>query len=112
MNVGDYGNTYYFGTGFNGNGFDMTDYTNLALTFTAPDNVITFEVESSDVTLGSTNQAVRGGTFNAHQYVIYNFLQGQITQAGRWKVRLTYEQDTAVPPISFTSEIGTFVVGT
>ncbi len=113
MNVGNYGNTIYFGTGFNGAGFDMAAYTDLTLTFTGPDKSTTFAVSVADgVTLGSTDQAVRGGTFDARQYVIYAFLAGQITLAGRWTVRLTYAQDTASPPISFTSDIGSFVVGT
>lgn len=112
MNVGDYGTTYYFGTGFGGAGFDMSAYTDLILTFTAPDGFTTFSVDStSGVTLGNTNQTVTGGIFNAHQYVIYNFLKGQITQAGQWTVRLTYQQSTAVPPISFNSMRGTLVVG-
>lgn len=112
MNLGDYGTTYYFGTGFAGNGFDMSAYTDLILTFTAPDGVTTFNVDISDgVSLGNVNQTVRGGTFNARQYVIYRFTQGQITQAGTWRARLDYVQSTATPPISFNSGIGSFVVG-
>ena len=112
MNVESYGNTLYCGTGFDGAGFDMAAYTDLILTFTAPDKTTSFDVETSDgVVLGVTNQVVRGGTFNAHQYVTYIFTQGQITQPGQWKVRLTYIQFTATPPISFTSDVGSFVVG-
>ena len=112
MNVGDFGSTLVFGTGFAGAGLNMTAYTGLTLEFTRPDNT-TLNVTTADgVTLGATNFTLPSGLiFNAHQYVTYAFLQGQVTVAGNWKVRLVYDQSSASPPIQFSSNVANFVVG-
>lgn len=111
MNVGNYGNTFVGGTGFSGSGFDMSAYTELSLVFTLPDNS-EFTVTSPDVALGSGNYTLPDGRiFNSQQYVTYSFVQGQVTVAGPWKVRLIYDNSIATPPEHFISSLGNFVVG-
>ena len=112
MNVGDFGTEFVFGTGFGGAGLDMSSYTDLVLEFTRPDGSTLAVDVTNGVVLGPTNYTLPSGqVFNAHQYVTYYFLTGQVTVAGRWKVRLVYDQTTAIPPIQFISGIGNFVVG-
>jgi hypothetical protein len=110
MNVGDYGNELIFGTGFNGAGFDMSGATGLSILFTRPDGT-TFTVTEPQVAIGSTNVTVPGGIFNAHQYVTYYFIQGQLTKAGSWQARLIYDVSSALPPIHFNTNIARFNVG-
>lgn len=112
MNVGDFGGTLVFGTGFGGAGLTMTSYTELTLEFTRPDGT-TLNVKTADgVALGSMDYTLPSGqVFSTHQYVTYSFLTGQVTVAGTWKVRLLYDQSTAVPPINWNSNIATFLVG-
>ena len=112
MNVGDFGNTYLFGTGLNGAGFDMSSYTNLILTFTPPLNAPgAFTVEYPDVSLGNVDIDVPGGVFEANQYVVYHFADGDITVPGRWTAKLTYVNAGASPEQNFNSNLGNFVVG-
>lgn len=112
MNVGDFGNAFIFGTGTNGAGFDMTAYTKLTLTFTGPDKSTTFAVTSPDVVLGLVDYTLPSGLiFAANQYVMYPFQEGQITLAGMWSCRLTYDETTHLPSLQLVSAIGPFVVG-
>lgn len=111
MNVGNYGNTFVGGTGFSGAGFDLSAYTNLSLVFTLPDSS-EITVESPDVVLGALDYTLPNGQiFSANQYVTYVFVEGQVTVAGAWRVRLIYDNDVLVPPQHFISSIGNFMVG-
>lgn len=112
MNVGDFGDRLVFGTGFGTGGFDMSSYTGLVLTFTKPDLTTLVVDTSNGVALGSGTYTLPSGqTFASHKYVTYTFIEGDIDVAGAWKVRLTYQQDNASPPISVTSNIANFAVG-
>jgi hypothetical protein len=53
-----------------------------------------------------------GRVFNAHQYVTYVFIDGQVTESGKWKVRLIYDNGVISPPEHFISSLGNFAVGT
>lgn len=112
MRVGDFGNAFVLGTGLGGAGYDMTAFTGLTLTFTAPDKKTTFAVSAPDVVLGISDYTLPGGLiFAAQQYVLYPFTVGQITMAGQWTCRLTYDEATHVPPLQLISGVAPFVVG-
>lgn len=112
MRVGDFGNAFIFGTGTNGSGYDMSAFTLITLTFTAPDKRTTFAVTTPDVSLGIIDYTLPSGLiFSANQYVLYPFEEGQITMAGQWTCRLTYDETTHMPPLQLLSGVGPFVVG-
>ncbi len=112
MNVGNFGNTFVGGTGYSGAGFDLSAYTGLSLVFSPP-GVAEFTVTVADgVTMGTIDYVLPNGRiFNANQYVTYVFIDGQVTVAGNWRVRLIYDNDVIVPPEHFISSLGNFLVG-
>ena len=111
MKTGESGTTFIVGTGLNGTGFDLSAYTKLTLIFTLPNGTI-LTVTTPTVTLGITAIPVPGGTLNSHQYVSCVLQPGQVSVAGVWQVRLIYDQNTATPPIHFSSATEKFIVAT
>lgn len=102
MNVGDYGVEFLFGVGG-----DISAATNLSLTFTRADQTV-LTVSSPNVSISPNPITTPAGTFLANQYAIYTFQPGDVTVAGSWSVRLTYD---APGPIQLISDVTNFVVG-
>lgn len=106
INAGDYGIAFLFFTGFG-----MANFTKLSITFTPPNDAAPFTVSSPNVTLGTnTIAAVVNGqavSFLANQYVSYVFKSGDVTQAGQWSARVTYDDAT---PLHLISAPGPFTV--
>jgi len=64
----------------------------------------------SGLTVGAISIVTDVGTFNALEYVEYEFLEGDITYAGTWSVKLT-TQDTGNGTCKSTDIPLTFEVG-
>lgn len=101
MNVGEYGVIFYFSTGF-----DMSAWTGFKLTFTLPDGVTQLLKTNPAVTLGTVNVMTDNGLFIANKYVKYTTIQGDISQAGTWMCRCTYDD----PAQHLISDIGVFII--
>jgi hypothetical protein len=102
VNRNDYGVLFVYGVGEN-----LSAYSGLTLEFDRPDGT-TLTVTSPLVTT-STNPIVTSvGTLLAEEYAQYTFRPGDVTVAGVWSVRLTYD---APGPIHLTSNATTFTVG-
>lgn len=98
-------------------GFDMSSYTELALTFTDPDGITTQKTTVDGVTLGIvpvTDPVL--GTLLANEYVDYDLEPGLVTKQGLetdgtpWYVALTYTNDVPIPPDVFIGGCSPFTV--
>lgn len=101
MNVGEFGVVFRMSVGF-----DIHAFSNLSITFTKPDKT-TLTVGSPNVSVGGSDVATTLGTFLANQYALYTFQNGDVTQAGSWTARLTYQDTT---PRQLISTPGTFTI--
>lgn len=100
MNVGEYGVLFEINVNF-----DIGAATSLTLNFTKPDNT-TLSVSTPNVTPGATTISTPFGQFLANQYAVYRFVQGNVDQAGVWKVRLVYNDATQ----HLISDVATFSI--
>ena len=101
MNVGEYGVQFVLGTSF-----DMSANTSLSLTFTKPDGT-TLTVTNPAVTISASPIVTTAGTFDANTYFLYTFVSGDVSVAGDWTVRGTYN---AAGPVHLISSIGYFTI--
>lgn len=86
MNVGEYGLVLNLNVNF-----DISAATSLQLVITRPDNTtITGVPTVGAVDLVTPDQ----GTFAAHKYCTYTFVAGDLSQAGDYIARLTYNDST------------------
>ena len=73
--------------------FDLSNYTELTLTFTDPNGVVTVKTTADGVSLGTVD--VDG--LNADEYVNYLIEEGLLSAVGTWGVYLTFTNDTTNP---------------
>jgi hypothetical protein len=112
--VGEAGKTLRVATGTVAlaNGFDMSSYTELTLTFTLPDSTTATKTQTGgEVTLGAgavTDADL--GDLAANEYVEYDVEPSFLSQAGTWKVYLTYTNTTPAPDDIFIGDCVTFTV--
>lgn len=86
MNAGEYGIAYDLNVNY-----DLSSATSLLMSFTRPDGT-TF---SGVPVMGAVDLVTNGlGTFLAHQYCTYTFVNGDLNQAGDYIARLTYTDST------------------
>lgn len=88
MNIGEYGIAFNLNVGF-----DISGNQSLALTFTRPGGT-TFTANKPDVSVGNTPISTTSGPFAANQYCVYIFKAGDMSEAGTYTVRLTYNDAT------------------
>jgi len=86
--------------------FDLSNYTELTLTFTDPNAVEIVKTTADGVSLGTVD--VDG--LNADEYVNYLIEEGLLSAVGTWGVYLTFTNDTTNPNESFIGECATFEV--
>lgn len=93
-------------------GFDMSSNTELTLTFTLPDDTtVTKTKTGGEVVLGTSNVTDPDlGDLLANEYVEYEVEVGFLSQAGTWKVNLTYTNATPTPDDTYIGECATFTV--
>lgn len=100
MNVGEYGLVLNLNVNF-----DISAATSLQLAITRPDGTaINGTPTVGTVDLTTTDD----GTYLAHKYCIYTFVAGDLSQAGDYIARLTYNDSTKrliSDPTSFTVSI-------
>lgn len=107
LRVGESGKTFRVAAGF-----DMSNNTELTLTFTLPDSsTVTKTKSGGDVILGTATITDDDlGELIANQYVIYEIDPGFLTQSGAWYVRLTYTNTVPDPDDIFEGTCGAFTV--
>jgi hypothetical protein len=88
MNAGEFGIEHDVNVGF-----DISGKTSLILTYTRPDGT-TFTVTDPAVTVGTVPITTTSGPFAANQYCVYKFVAGDISKAGTYTARLTYNDAT------------------
>lgn len=107
LKVGEVGKIFRVAAGFN-----MASFTELTLTFTLPDDTTVTKTQTGgEVTLGTiivTDPDL--GSLSANEYVEYDIEAGFLSQAGTWKVSLTYTNATPTPDDIFIGECATFTV--
>lgn len=94
-------------------GFDMSSNTELTLTFELPDGTttVTKTKSGSEVVLGTSNVTDADlGALLANQYAEYDIEAGFLSQAGTWKVKLTYTNTTPTPDDIFIGDCVSFPV--
>lgn len=97
MNVGEYGLVFNLNVNF-----DISAATSLQLAITRPDNTTINGVPTVGAVDLLTND---DGTYLAHKYCTYTFVNGDLTQPGDYLARLTYTDGTKrliSDPTSFT----------
>jgi len=100
MKLGESGVTFRVSTeDANGeNGFDMSSYTELSLTFTLPGGATSTKTTADPLTLGTSNVTDDDlGALLANEYVEYEIEAGFLSIAGDWKVYLTYTNTASTP---------------
>jgi hypothetical protein len=90
--------------------FDMSSYTELSLVFTKPDNTVVTKTTTDGVAIGAGVTDPDLGVLAANQYVEYNLEVGLLDQAGRWCVRLIYDNTSASPVDKFHGAPAHFTV--
>lgn len=86
MNVGEYGLVFNLNVNF-----DISAATSLQLVIKRPDNTTITGVP----TVGAVDLVTSDdGTYLAHKYCTYTFVDGDLSQAGDYIVRLTYNDST------------------
>lgn len=93
-------------------GFDMSSNTELTLTFDLPDETtVTKTKTGGEVVLGTGNVTDADlGELTANEYVEYDIEAGFLSQAGEWKVKLTYTNTAPTPDDVFIGDCVTFTV--
>jgi len=107
LKVGETGKTFRVAAGF-----DMSSNTELTLTFTLPDDTTTIKTKTGgDVVLGTSNVTDSDlGALLANEYVEYEIESGFLSQAGDWKVNLTYTNTAPTPDDIYIGSCATFTV--
>lgn len=82
MNKGEYGQVLYINVGES-----LTDCT-FTLVLEPEQGTAIERTESDGVAIGSGAVVVDGVTFNDGEYVSYTVLDGDLTYAGRWRMKL------------------------
>lgn len=85
MNVNEWGIYFAFSTGFN-----MAGFVDLTIIFTKPD-CTTLTKTNPQVTCPNTDLQTTAGLFAANEYVLYQFEEGDVDQAGPWSAIVEYE---------------------
>jgi hypothetical protein len=97
INAGEYGIAYDLNVAY-----DLSNATSLLMSFTRPDGT-TF---SGVPVMGAVDLVTDGlGTFAAHEYCTYTFVNGDLNQPGEYFVRVAYTDSTKhliSDPTSFT----------
>ena len=93
-------------------GFDLSSNTDLTLNFTLPDDTTTTKTKGGgEVTLGTSNVTDSDlGALLANEYVEYDIESGFLSQAGEWKVNLTYTNTASTPDDIYIGSCATFTV--
>ena len=110
MNLNEYGVSFTFFCGYN-----MVAWTKLSIVFTKPDGTTQLTVTNTNgVALGTIAISVivngQPVTFEANQYVTYNFANGDVNQAGLWSARVIFDNTNASPPLHLISAPGQFTI--
>ena len=92
--------------------FDMSSNTELTLTFTLPDAIIVTKTKTGgEIVLGVSPVTDPDlGSLLANEYVEYDIETDFLSQAGTWKVYLTYTDTAPTPNDSFIGDCATFTV--
>jgi len=106
LKVGETGKTFRVAAGF-----DMSSNTELTLTFTLPDTTTVSKTKTGgEVTIGAGVTDPDLGVLAANEYVEYEVESGFLSQAGTWKVYLTYTNTTPTPDDVYIGECASFTV--
>lgn len=101
-------------------GFDMSSYTELALTFTKPSGTVVIKLTADGVTIGAGVTDPTLGVLSANEYVDYEIEAGLLDEASildtdgtytDWQVYLTYTNTAVNPDDIFIGNCTTFRVG-
>ena len=92
-------------------GLDLTTATTITLTLTRPHTSLEFTLAGGGITVGTVDLEVGTVTYSAGTYVQHTFAEGEITQAGKWKVTLSALIDGKLCPgatgcFTVTKQIG------
>lgn len=102
LNVGEYGKVHNLNVNY-----DISGFTALSQVYTRPD-ATTFTRTNGDVTVPATPLVTPDmGTFEANKYTKYTFKTGDLTVAGTYTVRLTYDNGAT---IRYIGDITSFTV--
>lgn len=85
INVGEYGIVYDLNVAF-----DISAATSLSIAITRPDGTTINGVPA----VGAVDLVTDEGTFAAHEYCSYTFAAGDLSQAGNYIARVTYQDAT------------------
>ncbi len=70
-------------------GIDLSTATEITVTLTRPHTSIVWTLTGATLAIGVVDLVVGAVTYPAETYVQHTFLQGEITQAGNYKVTLS-----------------------
>lgn len=98
MNVGEYGIQFNLNVSYN-----ISAFTGLIITFTRPSGS-TFTRTGANVTAPAVPLVTDIGTFAASQYAQTYFQLGDISEAGTYRARLTYDNSGLTPALHLVSD--------
>lgn len=104
LKVGEFGKILRLDTNF-----DMSANTELTLVFTKPDGSTLTKTKTVDSVSAPGIEVTDpdGVVFSANEYMEYDFVSGDLDQAGRWFVRAEYDDAT---PKNFIGDTVEFTV--